>query len=127
MNRSKYNVRYIVVHSTQTLPTEMHIATPYHLLIHRSGRIEQSKKLQATDGCLQLAYVGGVEKNKEKKDTRTSKQTEILFQQIVQLSEQFPTAKIVGADEIFGDKHHPGFTLKEWLKNYMPPAIAQAA
>lgn len=123
----KNNIRYIVVHSTKTLPEELYISIPYHYIIHRGGKIEKSKKLIASDTCVQIAYLGGVDKDKKPKDTRTDPQNDSLFNTLIMLSEKYPEARIVGADEVFGETNHPGFDVKQWLKSYTPKIIKDAA
>ena len=127
MKTNKFNIRYIVVHSTKTLPEELYISIPYHYIIHCNGNIEKSKKLSVTDACIQIAYLGGVNNEKEIQDTRTDVQSEALFNQIICLTERFPDAKIVGANEVFGEMNYPGFNVKDWLKNYTPQILAEAA
>ena len=127
MKTSKNNIRYIVVHSSKTLPEELYISIPYHYIIHRNGSIGKSKKLSVTDACVQIAYLGGVDKEKQVQDTRTDPQTDSLFNKLVALSERFPEARIVGADEVFGKTNDPGFNVKDWLKNYTPKILAEAA
>ena len=127
MKTSKNNIRYIVVHSSKTLPEELYISIPYHYIIHRNGNIEKSKKISVTDACVQIAYLGGVDKEKHVTDTRTDPQTDSLFNKLVALSERFPEARIVGADEVFGKTNDPGFNVKDWLKNYTPKILAEAA
>jgi N-acetylmuramoyl-L-alanine amidase len=123
----KTNVRYIVVHSTQTLPNELHQTVPFHFIIYRNGKIVREKKLGKADACVQIAYLGGIDKDRKAADTKTDQQCETLFKALVMLSEKYPEAKIVGADEIFGNVNDPGFNVKEWLKNFVPKSINPAA
>jgi len=127
MRINKFNIRYIVVHSSKTLPEELYILIPYHYIIHRNGKIEKGKKLSVTDACIQIVYLGGVNKEMQVTDTRTNTQTDSLFNQLIVLSERFPEARIVGADEVFGETNNPGFDVKDWLKNYTPKILAEAA
>jgi hypothetical protein len=119
----KNSVSYIVVHSTQTLPSELHHSLPFNFIIHRNGRVVKEKKLSKGDKFLQIAYLGGIDKERNLLDTKTEQQSEALFNTLVMLSEKYPSAKIVGADEIFGKSNHPGFDVKEWLKNFVPRSI----
>lgn len=127
MKTFKNNVRYIVVHSTQTLPTELYHSIVYHYIIHRTGKVVQGKKLLSTDGCIQIAYLGGVDKERNISDTKTEKQSEALYKTLVKVSAKHSHAKIVSAEEIFGRQNHPGFDVKEWLKNYVPAPIRSIA
>ena|SRR5438552_3005606 len=122
----KQNIRYIVVHSTQTLPTELYQSLTYHYFIHRNGKVVTGKKLTAGDGCVQVAYVGGIDKQRKVCDTTTSEQSEALFNMLITLSEKYPEAKIVSADEIFGKENFPGFNVRQWLKNFIPATLTRA-
>lgn len=127
MRTTKHNVRYIVVHSTQTLPHELHYSLIYHYIIHRSGKVVAGKKLLSTDGCIQVAYLGGVDNDRNVSDTKTEMQSEALYSTLVKLSEKHPAAKIVSAEEVFGKQNNPGFNVKDWLKNYVPSSLKSAA
>jgi hypothetical protein len=127
MRTTKNNVRYIVVHSTQTLPHELHHSLVYHYMVHRNGKVVEGKKLLATDGCIQIAYLGGVDKDKNVLDTKTEKQNEALYATLVKLTEKHSQAKIVSAETIFGKQNHPGFNVEAWLKSYTPTSTKSAA
>ena len=127
MRTQKNNVRYIVVHSTQTLPHELHHSLVYHYIIHRNGKVVEGKKLLAADGCIQIGYLGGVDKAGNITDTKTEKQSEALYNTLIRLSQKHPQAKIVSAEDVFGKQNNPGFDVKDWLKNYVPAALKSAA
>jgi hypothetical protein len=127
MRTTKHNVRYIVIHSTQTLPHELHHSLIYHYIIHRNGKVVSGKKLLSTDGCIQIAYLGGIDKERNVLDTKTEKQSDSLYTTLVKLSEKHPAAKIVSAEEVFGKQNNPGFDVKTWLKNYVPTPLKSAA
>jgi hypothetical protein len=116
-----------VVHSTQTLSTELHYAFPFHYLIHRSGTIVTDKKITQKDRAIHLAYVGGIDKERKVSDTRTDQQNESLFKLLFILSEKYPNARIFSADEILGKSNNPGFKVRAWLKAYLPKSILTAA
>jgi hypothetical protein len=125
---NKYNMKYIVVHSTgtnirQTVdPTKL----PYHFIITLSGRLLNLNQVDAKSGCVDVAYVGGIDKKGNVQDTRTSIQCDCMFNTIVLLSEQFPEARIVGADELYGSKEYLGFNVKEWLHEFIPSMLLAA-
>lgn len=127
MRTTKNNVRYIVVHSTQTLPHELHLSLVYHFIIHRNGKVVAGKKILSTDGCIQIAYLGGVDKDRNVLDTKTEKQNDALYNTLVKLSEKHSGAKIVSAEDVFGKQNNPGFDVKDWLKNYIPASLKSAA
>lgn len=125
---NKHNMRYIVVHSTgtsvrQTLNTA---ALPYHFLITPSGRLINIRPVQAKEGCVDIAYQGGLDKKGSLNDSRTSSQCDCMFTTLVLLSEQFPEARIVGADELYGSNESPGFAVKSWLQEYVPSLLLAA-
>lgn len=123
----KNKVQNIVVHSTQTLPTKLHHAFPFHYIIHRNGKISKGKQYEPDDVLIQIAYVGGISEDGKLIDNRTTEQTVTLFNTLVLLTEKFKEAKIVGADEQFGKICYPGFHVKHWLKSYTPKTILTAA
>lgn len=123
----KSKVQYIVVHSTQTLPSELHYAFPFHYLVNRSGKITKNNKVTKTEKAVHVAYVGGIDKERNVCDTRTEQQNEVLFKLLVLLSEKYPKARIFGADEILGPSNKPGFKVRDWLKTYIPQFILSAA
>jgi len=127
MRTQKNNVRYIVVHSTQTLPHELHHSLVYHYIIHRNGKVAEGKKLLSTDGCIQIAYLGGIDKSGNVTDTKTEKQSESLYTTLIKLCEKHPQAKIVSAEDLFGKQNNPGFNVKDWLKSYVPASTKSAA
>lgn len=122
----KHNLKYIVVHSTRTMPGEPHTEGAFHYIIDRSGKTLKEKKLLEKDACLQVAYVGGLNNEGKLADTRNPVQTDKLFNQLVSLSEKYPQAKIIGAGELFSKEEYPGFDVKTWLKNYVPDILDAA-
>jgi hypothetical protein len=123
----KNKVQYIVVHSTQTLPSEFHFTFPFHYLINRNGKVNKNRKVTKADRAVHVAYVGGIDKGRKVCDTRTEHQNEVLFRLVVLLSEKYPKARIFGADEILGPSNEPGFKVRDWLKTYIPQFIRSAA
>ena len=123
----KNKVQNIVVHSTKTLPTELHHAFPFHYIIHRNGKISKGKPFEPDDVLIQIAYVGGINTEGELIDNRTTEQTVTLFNRLILLTEKFKKAKIIAADEQFGKMCYPGFDVKDWLKSYTPKSILTAA
>jgi N-acetylmuramoyl-L-alanine amidase len=126
----KFNIRYIVVHMTGTKPgvaiKELD-KLPYHYLITQGGRLINVKPLQPLDGTIEVALSGGLDKKGKHVDTRTELQEETLFNTLVMLTEAYPEATIMGADEVYPYGFaNPGFDIKSWLNNYIP-AFLQAA
>ena len=129
-NRRGKTIKYIVVHSTSTR-TDMLVRDmdklPYHFLITRSGKLISLKPRLATDETIEVAWLGGLDRQGRHVDNRSERQGQTLFNTLVLLSEQYEEAHIVGADELYVYGYsNPGFDLKEWLAEYIP-AFLQAA
>jgi len=143
MKTAKREVRYIVIHCTATQP-ETTIESiqkywrdvkgwknvpGYHYLIKANGEIlkllDESKNSYGVyahnNECISLSYTGGIDKEGKPKDTRTRKQETAMFNKIVELSNRYPLAKIVGhRDFPEVKKACPSFDVKTWLANYKP-------
>jgi len=124
------NVRYIIVHSTGTKPdmllSELDIL-PYHYLITKAGKLLNLKPVSAKDGTVELALIGGLDKQGNRVDCRTPRQNETLFDTLVKLCECYPHAKIAAADKLYVYSHpNPGFDLQQWLASYVPDFLKAA-
>jgi N-acetylmuramoyl-L-alanine amidase len=139
MNRE---INFIVVHCTATQP-EAKIAdikrywkevlgwkTPgYHYIIDRNGDVTKlvSESVVANgvknhnSHSIHLSYIGGIDRKGKPFDNRTKAQEAAMFDLIVDLSERYPNAKILGHRDFVGVvKACPSFDVKEWLKNFTP-------
>lgn len=139
----KRNVKYIVIHCTATQP-ETTIESikrywkevkgwgdvpGYHYIIKPDGEIvkllDESKNSYGVyahnSECISISYIGGIDKQGKTKDTRTRKQEVAMFNKIVELTERYKAAKVVGHRD-FPDvnKACPSFDVKTWLANYRP-------
>jgi N-acetylmuramoyl-L-alanine amidase len=136
-------INYIVVHCTATPPTATVDAikkywkevkgwgdTPgYHYLILRDGEImqllDESQMSYGAYGhnkeCVHISYIGGVDQEGKPIDNRSARQIHAMFNKLVELSEKYPGAKILGHRDFPNvAKACPSFDVKEWLKNYEP-------
>lgn len=145
---TKRNIQYIVVHCTATQPEatvtaienywKEHLgwnAPGYHYIIERDGNIvnllpeEQISNgvLGFNSSCINISYIGGIDKQGKPIDNRTDAQKEALFNKIVELTEKYPTADVKGHRDFPNQfRACPCFDVKTWLSEYVPP-IAQAA
>jgi N-acetylmuramoyl-L-alanine amidase len=137
------NIKFIVVHCTATPPNttlesikrfwKEHRGwgdTPgYHYLIQRDGEIiqllDESKITYGAYGhnqdSVHVSYIGGVDKDNKPIDNRTTQQKHSMFDKLVELSERYPQAKILGHRDFPGvAKACPCFDVREWLQNYTP-------
>lgn len=137
------NIKFIVVHCTAT-PTTTTLEsikkywkeqrgwedTPgYHYLIKRDGTIVQlldEKKnsygvYKHNSECISIAYLGGIDKEGKPVDNRSDAQKHAMFDKVVELTERYPKADVLGHRDFEGvAKACPCFDVKEWLKNYEP-------
>lgn len=130
MEAQQFNIRYIAVHKTGTKPgvaiKELD-SLPYHYLITRGGRLINVKALLPLDGTIEVALSGGLDKKGNHVDNRTDEQNDTLFNTLVMLTEAFPEAKIVAANElyVFGFPN-PGFDVRSWVHDYIPNFLQAA-
>lgn len=144
----KRNIQYIVVHCTASQPTETveniknywkeHLgwtAPGYHYIIERDGHIvELLPEEQISNGvlgfnsvCVNIAYIGGIDRQGKPIDNRTDAQKEAMFNKIIELSERYPNAIVKGHKDFPNQNRAcPCFDVKTWLSEYVPP-VAQAA
>jgi N-acetylmuramoyl-L-alanine amidase len=153
-------IKYIVVHCTAT-PPETKIENiqhywkenlgwknpGYHYIIKRNGDIvnlfPEEKPSNGVKGYNQvsvhISYIGGVDKDGKSVDNRTDAQKHAMFNKLIELSEKYPRAIILGHRDLSPDKngdgiiedsewvkHCPSFDVREWLTNYTPD-LDQAA
>lgn len=122
--KQKFNIRYIVVHTTGTRPGVVMRELdklPYHYLITQGGRLINIKPLQLTDGTIEVAMSGGLDKHGNHVDKRSERQNETLFNTLVMLTEAYPDATIKSADELYlYGFPNPGFHVRGWIHNYIP-------
>jgi N-acetylmuramoyl-L-alanine amidase len=145
---TKRNIQYIVVHCTATQPEatiesiknywKEHLgwsAPGYHYIIERDGTIvnllpeEQISNgvLGFNTSCINIAYIGGIDRQGKPIDNRSEAQTESLFNKIVELTESYPNAIVQGHRDFPNQNRAcPYFDVKKWMREYIPP-VAQAA
>jgi N-acetylmuramoyl-L-alanine amidase len=136
------NIKFIVIHCTAT-PQDTSIEsikkfwaeqrgwqTPgYHYLIKKSGEVvqllDESKNSNGVyahnSECINIAYIGGIDKTGKPQDNRTRAQETAMFDLIVSLTEKYPKAEVLGHRDFAGVKKAcPSFDVKTWLRNYTP-------
>jgi len=125
----KRHIKYLVVHSTATFePKVSEFYGNFHYVVERSGEIKRihsensiiANISKVDNESIHIAYTGGRNKAGALGDTRTPVQEEALFNKIVALSTKYPSATIVGHDELEATSICPGFSVKEWIRNYEP-------
>jgi N-acetylmuramoyl-L-alanine amidase len=137
------SIRYIVVHCTAT-PVNTTVESikrywkeqrgwedvpGYHYLILRDGTIIQLlDERQNSNGvyqhnfeCVNIAYIGGIDKDGQPIDNRSEAQCHAMFNKIVALTERYPKAQVLGhRDFPEVKKACPCFDVRSWLQNYEP-------
>jgi N-acetylmuramoyl-L-alanine amidase len=143
LRTNKRNIKYIVIHCTAT-PSNTTIesikrywkdvrkwgdTSGYHYIIAADGEVTQlvadnknSNGVYAHNSeCINIAYIGGIDKTGNPKDTRTKSQQHAMFDLIVKLTETYKGANVLGHRDFPNvAKACPCFDVKSWLANYTP-------
>ena len=143
MTKNNRTVKKIVVHCTAT-PSTTTVASlkrywkevrkwgdipGYHYVILCDGTIvqlqDESKNsfgvYAHNSECINIAYLGGVDKDNKPTDNRTPAQKRVLFNKIVELIEKYKGAVAKGHRDFDGvNKACPCFDVKTWLAEYTP-------
>ncbi len=125
----KRYIKLIVVHSTATFDPKLSQHYGYfHYVVERNGEIKKIhpettviKHLPDVDNeAIHIGYAGGRNKTGALGDTRTPVQEESLFNKLVALWVKYPGTRIIGHNDLDATANCPGFSVKEWIKNYEP-------
>ena len=134
--------KYIVIHCSQTRPSQKDVDAKWIDRIHRSngwlkigygtvikrnGEIEQGRadnEVQAhvkgyNHTAFGLCLVGGAKEEnwKEGEDNFSAEQWESLRKELTRLVEKYPDARIVGHYELDEKKFCPAFNVRQYLLN----------
>lgn len=142
------NIKYIVVHCTAT-PQNTSIESikkywrevkgwgktaGYHYIIKANGDVvkltDESNNSNGVANhnsvCINISYIGGIDKNGKPVDNRTNAQKQAMFDLVVKLSDKYKQAEILGHKDFVGVKKAcPCFDVKDWLKNFIPIELVQ--
>ena len=104
----KRYITCIVVHSTATFdPRQSQHYGDFHYVVERNGEI---KKIHPENSVIK--HLPAVDNE--------AIQEEALFNKLVVLSVKYPGVKITGHNELDSSANCPGFSVKDWLKQYDP-------
>lgn len=92
----------------------------YHFVIELDGTLKVGRPMEQMGAgvkghnanSIHVCYVGGIDKNKKSKDTRTEEQRETMNTMIGRLVEQYPDASVHGHNE-FANKACPSFDVQK--------------
>lgn len=136
-------ITHIVIHCTATPPNTTIESmkrywkevrgwgdTPgYHYVIQRDGTIVQlldeslnsNGVYQHNSSCINISYIGGIDKDGKPLDNRTDAQKHAMFDKIVALTEKYKGANVMGHRDFPSvNKACPSFDVKKWLAEYTP-------
>jgi hypothetical protein len=122
-------IKYVVVHNTATFDPKKSQAYGYfHYVVERTGEIKTIHPehtvikhiVEVDNEAIHIAYNGGRNKTGALGDTRTPVQEDALFNKLATISLKYPGVKIIGHNELDATANCPGFSVKDWLKNYDP-------
>lgn len=96
----------------------------YHYVIYRDGSIHNGRPegLQGAhcyrhnQHSIGICYIGGLDKNRKPKDTRTKEQKKALEKLVTGLMKDYPGAMVYG-HRAFAKKDCPCFDVYEWMKD----------
>ena len=106
----------------------------YHFVIELDGTLKEGRPLHRSGAhtrgenatSIGICYVGGIDKNKNAKDTRTAEQKDVLNKIVAGLLEDYPEASVHGHNE-FAAKACPSFDVqKEFGKKTPKKSKAKA-
>jgi N-acetylmuramoyl-L-alanine amidase len=142
-------IKFIVLHCTATQPEATIKAIQdywrntlkwqnpgYHFIIERDGEIVQLQDIEKpangvagnNQHAIHISYIGGVDRRGNPSDNRTTLQKDAMFNKVVELTELYPDAKIVGHRDFPGvRKACPSFDVRTWISDYEPDVKKDAA
>jgi N-acetylmuramoyl-L-alanine amidase len=146
MNRK---IKFIVLHCTATQPEATVKAIQnywcetlkwnnpgYHFIIERDGEVIQLQHIEKiangvagnNEHAIHISYIGGIDRKGKPIDNRTTPQKDSMFDKVVELTERYPDAKVVGHRDFPGvRKACPSFDVRAWIESYEPDVKKNAA
>lgn len=96
----------------------------YHYVVKLDGNIQVGRSIKSTGAhakgynskSIGICYIGGLDRDKKAKDTRTEEQKESLIEIISFLKLDFPDAEVLGHNDL-SNKSCPCFNAKNEYKN----------
>ncbi len=146
MNRK---IKFIVLHCTATQPEATVKAIQnywretlkwnnpgYHFIIERDGEVIQLQHIDKiangvagnNEHAIHISYIGGIDRKGKPIDNRTTPQKDSMFDKVVELTERYPDAKVLGHRDFPGvRKACPSFDVRAWIESYEPDVKKNAA
>lgn len=142
-------IKFIVLHCTATQPEATIKAIQdywrntlkwenpgYHFIIERDGEVVQLQDIEKlangvagnNQHSIHISYIGGIDRKGNPVDNRTPLQKDAMFDKVVELTELYPDAKVVGHRDFPGvRKACPSFDVRNWISDYEPDVKKDAA
>lgn len=142
-------IKFIVLHCTATQPEATVKAIQnywretlkwnnpgYHFIIERDGEVIQLQDIEKiangvagnNEHAIHISYIGGIDRKGKPIDNRTTPQKDSMFDKVVELTERYPDAKVVGHRDFPGvRKACPSFDVRTWIASYEPDVKKNAA
>lgn len=108
----------------------------YHYLIDLEGKRHKGRPLSQqgahvsghNKGTVGIAYVGGLDKNKQPKDTRTPAQKKAMHELCKELVEKYPSIKKISGHNQYANKACPCFSVPpefSYIVDGSPPPVSE--
>lgn len=101
----------------------------YHFVIKRDGTVQKGRELMEpgahakgyNHNSVGVCLVGGMDAaNKQPENNFTDHQWTSLRLKLIELKEEFPSARIIGHTEVEPGKACPSFSVQDWLIHNLP-------
>ena len=95
----------------------------YHYVIYLDGSVHKGRPIEKVgahceghnDNSIGIAYVGGLNKDGDPKNTLTPRQEESLFNLILELENRYPSIVSVNGHRAYATKACPCFNVPQWF------------
>ena len=106
----------------------------YHYVIYLDGSVHKGRPIEKVGAhcsghnanSIGIAYVGGLDKDYNPKNTLTPRQEESLYNLIVELMKKYPSIVSVSGHRAYAAKACPCFDVPQWFNLKMKMRLAQS-
>jgi N-acetylmuramoyl-L-alanine amidase len=105
----------------------------YHYVIYLDGSVHEGRPIEKVGAhcsghnanSIGIAYVGGLDKDGNPKNTLTPRQEESLFNLILELENKYPSIRSVNGHNTYAPKACPCFNVRQWFNLKMKMRTAR--